>query len=91
MGGGCPAARCPKASNQPRLVERKVCFISDAGNCEGWGCVADICLKSDPTPRDKQGGGAFIDRAGVGWGQVTCRNSIVISKSHLQIGHQWSD
>ena len=36
---------------------------------------------------------AFIDRACVcGEGEGTaCRNSIVISNSHLQIGHQWSD
>ena len=46
------------------LVERKVCFISDASNFEGWGCVADVCLKSD-SPGDKQGVGAFIDRV---WG-----------------------
>ena len=73
------------------LVERKVCFISDASNCD-WGCVADICLKSDPPPpRDKQGVGAFIDRVWGGGGRVTCRNSIEISKSHLQIGLHWSD
>ena len=31
------ATRCLKANKQTRLVERKVCFISDAGNWgEGW-------------------------------------------------------
>ena len=59
---GCPATRCSKASKQARLVERKVCFISDASNCEEWGCGADICLKSD-SPCDKQGVRAFIDRS----------------------------
>ena len=29
-----PAARCSKANKQARLVEREVCFISDAGH---WG------------------------------------------------------
>ena len=34
---GGPAAHCSRASKQDGLVERKVCFISDAGN---WGgCV----------------------------------------------------
>ena len=31
------ATHCSKANKQTRLVERKVCFISDAGNWgEGW-------------------------------------------------------
>ena len=29
------AAQRSKASEHARLVERKVCFISDAGNCRG--------------------------------------------------------
>ena len=47
-----PAAHCSKANKQARLVERKVCFISDAGNCgvEGWQAV------QRPTPlSDKHG------------------------------------
>ena len=32
-----PAARGSKANKEARLVERKVCFISDAGNGGGWG------------------------------------------------------
>ena len=35
-----------------------------------------------PPPHDKQGVRLFIDR--VGRGEVTCRNSTVISNSHLQ-------
>ena len=30
-----PAAHCSKANKQARLVERKVCFISDADNWRG--------------------------------------------------------
>ena len=50
--GGGPATHCSKANKQARVVERKVCFISDAGNCAGgWG--ADIWPKADTLP-DKQ-------------------------------------
>ena len=40
-------SRCllSKANKQARLVERKVCFISDASNC--GGCGVDICPKAD--------------------------------------------
>ena len=43
-----PAACCAKANKQARLVERKVCFISDAAT--GWGKVANICSKADSSP-----------------------------------------
>ena len=50
-----------KVKKQARLVESKVCFISDAVN---WGeRVVDIC------PKAKQGVKAFIDRIG-GGGQL---------------------
>ena len=50
-----------KVKKQARLVETKVCFISDAGN---WGGrVVDMC------PKAKQGVRASIDRAG-GGGQL---------------------
>ena len=45
MGG--PTGGCSKVSKQARLVERKVCFISDAGQSGGRGRVADICLKAN--------------------------------------------
>ena len=51
-----PAACCFKANKKARLVERKVCFILDAGNwlCwggEGPGWRADSCPKADsPCP-----------------------------------------
>lgn len=58
-----PAAHCSKANKQARLVERKVWFISGAGNCGGR--VADICPKADsPHPLHKNRVRAFIDRGG---------------------------
>ena len=52
---GVQLLTAPKSIKQARLVERKVCFISDAGNWEGR---ADICPKADslptPTSPDKE-------------------------------------
>ena len=69
------AARCSKANKQPRLVERKVCFISDAGN---WGQGrADVCPKADSQlPPVTSWARGFIDRrrglhAGTGQSAVT--------------------
>ena len=60
------AAGCSKAKRQARLVEGKVCFISDADNSVGsrWQRVVDICPEADsPSPSsDKQGVTAFVDR-----------------------------
>ena len=42
---GSLAACRSKASKQARLVEREVCFISDASNW-GAGRVADMCPKA---------------------------------------------
>ena len=79
-----PAARRSRANKQARLVQRTVCFISDAGNWGlGKGKVVDVCPKADCPPAtapNKLGVRDFIDR--VGWGAV-CRKSTVISKSHL--------
>ena len=65
-------------------MERKVCFILDAG-----GKVI-TCPKSNchphPTPCDDQGARALTDSEG-----ATCRNSTVNSDSHLQIADWWSD
>ena len=52
---GSLAACCSKANKQARLVERKVCFISDAGNCRQK--VAGLL----PAP-NKQWVRAFINR-----------------------------
>ena len=81
------AACRPKANKQARLVERKVCFISDASNC--WGRVVDTCPKADPhSTLATSGARAFIERSR---GSATCRNSTVSSDSHPQIGHQCSE
>ena len=60
------AAGCSKAKRQARLVEGKVCFISDADSWvgSGWQRVVDICPEADsPSPSsDKQGVRAFADR-----------------------------
>ena len=52
VSGGL-AARRSKANEQARLVETKVCFISDAGSCR----VADTVQRLAPTPPslNKQG------------------------------------
>ena len=68
-------------------MERKVCFISETRNC--WGRVQTSVQRltsphHHPAP-DNQWGKSFYrqkDRA-------TCRNSIVNSDSHLQIGQWW--
>ena len=69
------AAWYSKANKQDRLVER------------GGGRVADICPKANLPPHWQAGSESFYRQ---GWG-VTCRNSTIISNSHLQIDHQWSD
>ena len=56
---GVPAEHHSKASKQARLVERKVCFISDGG----W--VAYLCPKADTLPLTNRMS-VFIDRVGVG-------------------------
>ena len=77
------AAHCSKANKQARLVERKVCFISDADSwAGGWTSI--------PRP---------THLAGSRWGKsfyrqkkrAMCRNITVSSDSHLQVGQQWSD
>ena len=82
-----PSAGCSKVNKQARLVERKVCFISDAGS---WGPrVVNIYPKADSLPpTGNLWARAFIDRSKEG---ATYRNSRVSSDSHLQIGHRWSD
>ena len=68
------AACCSKANKQARLVERKVCFISDVDNWRGR--VADVCPKADsPTPTGNQWARAFIDRR---WGNY-------MQKQHSQL------
>ena len=78
---------CSKANKQTMLVERKICFISDAGNWRER--VVDIWPKADFPQLAISGARAFIDvseRQG-----TTCRNSTIISDSLLHIDHRWSD
>ena len=78
-----------KASKQARLVERKVCFISDAGNWRREGGGRLLSKANSPTPDKAAGENVYKQRWGSGG--TPRRNSTVISHSHLQIGHQWSD
>ena len=76
------AARRSEVSKQARLVERQVCFILGAGS---WGGEGGRHLSKGrllPLPK-KQQRKAFVDRVVVRG--VTCRNSTVISNSHLQL------
>ena len=71
------AACCSKAHKQARLVERKVCFTSDAGN---WGRGMSV---QRPTPPSWQAGsGSSYRQRGQG---ATRRNSAVVSGSHLSL------
>ena len=56
---------CSKANKQARLVERKVCFISDAGNQAGMG---EDSPQADSSPPNEQGVRAFTDGVGRGRG-----------------------
>ena len=74
--------RHSKASKQTRLVERKVCFISDAGN---WG-LGETSVQR-PLPPLASGGETFHRLRP----EPPCRNSVVSSDGHLQVGHVWSE
>ena len=59
-------------------MERKTCFISDAGNWQvggRWGGQTSV-QRLSPHPKQSE---------------VTDRNSTVCSDGHLKIGRQWSD
>ena len=62
-----PTAQHSKAGKQARLVERKVCFISDAGNW-GWRGVVDVCPNPNSPLLATRGARTFIDRNGGGMG-----------------------
>ena len=69
------AAHCLKASKQVRLVEKKVCFISYAGNWqEQWQTSVQ---RPTFTPPWQAGGESFIDKVGGG-----LHAEIVQSSSH---------
>ena len=64
-------------------MERKVCFFSDAGTWGGGGWWTFVQRLTPP--HDKQGVRAFIDRVAGAERGITCRNSTVITNSHLQL------
>ena len=72
-------------------MERKVCFILDAGNQgvggEEGGCQSkgQFLTPPPPPPPPNQWAGAFIGGGGLH------AESTVSSDSHLEIGHRWSD
>ena len=76
-----PAARRSKANEEPRLVERKVCFILEAGD-QGGGWTP---VQRPTPPTDSQGARASID------GGSRLRAETAPSDGHLEIGHWWSD
>ena len=68
------AAYLSKANKQARLVERKVCFISDASNW--WGRV-DTCFKGDsPNPAWQAGGESFCGQSGRGLHAETAQSAL---------------
>ena len=72
-------ARCSKVNKHARLVERKVCFVSNASNWGGeeWW----ISVQRPPPPSDHwQPVGQEFYRQKEG---ATCRNSTISSDSHL--------
>ena len=73
---GSPAARHSKPSQQARLVEKKVCLISDA--CDSGGGSQTSVQR--PTPPSTSRGWEHYRQSGRGWGGATCRNSTVIFK-----------
>ena len=73
--------RHSKASKQTRLVERKVCFISDAGN-GGRGGQMSVQRWTPPSTDNQGGKNIYRLREG-----AICRNSTVHSDDHFQVGH----
>ena len=78
---GASAACFSKANKQARLVERKVCFISDASSLVGGGDGGHLSKGQLPTAEKQWGKRFFRLREG-----APCRNSTVSSVGRLQIG-----
>ena len=83
-------ARHSKANHQATLVERKFALFQMLAMGRGRWQTSVQRLTSPPTPPNKQEvthtpphTTQQADR--VGWGEVTCRNSTVISNRHLQL------
>ena len=77
------AARKP--INKPSWRKGKFALFQmlATGDGEGGKHLFKGQSHNPPPPHDKQGVRLFIDR--VGRGEVTCRNSTVISNSHVQL------
>ena len=78
---GVLAARRSKAHKQSRLVEKNVCFISDAGK---WGAGGRHLSQGWLPHPDKQGW-----EVSQSWGEVTCRTAPP-SLTVIFSWHQWS-
>ena len=71
------AARCSKANKEARLVERKVCFISDVGNQRRWSALlpkttpfpAETIPKTTPFPAETISGQDLLKAEGGGYTQ----------------------
>ena len=86
MGG--PATRHSKASKQARLAEKKVCFISDAGNSV-WGGWQTSVQRPNP-PLLRRGESIYRQSQQGRGGRGQHAETAVTCNSHLQIGHQWT-
>ena len=80
------AACHPKAIKQARLVEGKVCFISDVSTSHRGGGGQTSVQRLTPCTGNQWGKSFYKQKEG-----APCRNSTVICNSHLKIGHPWSD
>ena len=62
---GSQAAHCSKANKKARLVERKVCFISDAASCRGEGGRLTPCPQqaAGESIYKQSGGGLYAEIA----------------------------
>ena len=97
MHGGLAACRgcslqllaAQKPINRPGWWKGKFTLFQMLAAREGWQTSVQRPTSPQPPahPHNKQWGRAFIDRVG----EFTCTSSTVISNSHLQISHHWSD
>ena len=80
-----------KPINRPGWWKEKFALFqmlaTEAGG--GWQMFVQRPLFPSALLTNKQGGESFY-RQSRGVGGVTCRNTTIISNSHLQIGHQQS-
>ena len=71
-------------------MERKVCFILDAGDWGWWREDRRLSKDQPSMPPQKSGGKSFY-RQLVGVGGAMSRNSTVNSDSHLEVVLRWPD